>query len=113
MKSKEIIPYLEEATFARKTCEQLNKEFERVGIALNIDTSNHDKNYILKHLSIELTLISEHQSNLFAQLIYSIDLHEQEVNQIIQTSANVMEDIAHAILVRVAQKIYLRERFSS
>ena len=113
MKNNEITPHLKNASFARKTCEQLNKEFERVGIALNLDTANHDMNQIVDYLAKELTLISEHQSSLFAQLIYSIDLPEQQVNTIMQTSATIMEDLAQAILVRVAQKIYLRERFSS
>lgn len=112
MNNSEIIPYLSDESFARKTCEQLNKEFERVGITLALDTNKHDIQTIVNHIASELTLVLEQQSALFAQLIYSIDLPEKQVNTIMSNSASIMQDLSHAFLIRAAQKIYLRERFS-
>ena len=112
MKNSEIISYLNDKAFARKTCLQLIKEFDYIGIALPLDPDCNDQNKIEQIIAEELTSISSQRSELFAQLLYRVDIPEQGVKKTIATSNEVMSDLAHAFLIRVAQKIYLRERFS-
>ena len=113
MDQKELIANLENSDFARKTCLQLIKEFDRLGLHLPLEPSSRDQQDIIKIIAVELNVIAREKSELLAQLIYSIDLSEKNVKKSFEESENVINHLAHAFLIRAAQKVYLREKFSS
>lgn len=99
--------------FAKKTCQQLIREFNKIGIDLRINESTRDVNQLIHELKLEIDAIISNASHLLAQLFYSIDLPEEKVNKALESENDVAESIAKAILIRAAQKVYLREKFSS
>lgn len=113
MKNNEIIKRFEDQLFAEKTCLQLIREFDRVGISIPLDPKERDKDQIIKQLAMELGLIMEQAPQLLSQLFYAVDLPEEQIEKIFTKGEDVASEIAELLLIRAAQKVYIREKFSS
>lgn len=113
MNNNEIIKSLENADFAQETCKQIIKEFEKVGVALSLDINEKDTAIISKKIAEELDAIIGNAPHLLAQLFYSIDLPEEKVKAAMEKNDFIEEGIANAILIRSAQKVYIRKRYST
>ncbi|MBK6526409.1 MAG: hypothetical protein IPG07_13215 [Crocinitomicaceae bacterium] len=62
-------------------------------------------------LSPILTILSKRQPEQLSQFIYKVDLAEKKFFDSI-SSDQTLTHLAHLILEREAQKVYLRKRFS-
>lgn len=113
MKNNEIIKRFEDQLFAEKTCLQLIREFDRIGISIPLDPKERDKDQIIKQLATELGLIMEQAPQLLSQLFYAVDLPEEQIEKIFTKGEDVASEIAELLLIRAAQKVYIREKFSS
>lgn len=112
MKNNEIIQRFEDHSFAEKTCLQLIREFERVGISLPLNPKERNKDQIIKQLATELGLIMEQAPQLLSQLFYAVDLPEEKIEKIFTKGDDVASEIAELLLIRAAQKVYIRAQFS-
>lgn len=112
MKNNEIIKRFEDHLFAEKTCLQLIREFDRVGISIPLEPKERDKGQIIKQLATELGLIMEQAPQLLSQLFYAVDLPEEQIEKIFTKGEDVASEIAELLLIRAAQKVYIREKFS-
>lgn len=108
MKEAEIIKKLELPNFVVDTKEQLKREFLKVGIELKLDESMMTKTEIVQELSQELSAILDQHPQLLAQLFYSIDLSEEKVKSAMNFDENISDNIAELILIRAAQKVYIK-----
>jgi hypothetical protein len=107
-----IIQRLSNQDFVKATVRQLIKEFYKIGVDLPLNESMLTKEEILTELSAELSAIIDQRPQLLAQLFYSIDLSEDKVNKAMNFDENISDNIAELILVRAAQKVYIREVLS-
>jgi uncharacterized protein (UPF0147 family) len=112
LKKNELIQQFDNIEFARKTCFQLIKEFEKVGVVFQLDPSLNDVEKITYLIAKELETIATSSGELLAQLIYSIDLPEKTVRRSFEESEDVIQELSYAFIIRAAQKIYLREKYS-
>lgn len=108
MDKSEIIQRLTQPNFVQLTIKQLIREFSKIGVELRLHESMTTKEEILNELSAELSAIIDQHPQLLAQLFYSIDLSEEKVNKAMNFDENISDNIAELILIRAAQKVYLR-----
>lgn len=113
LKNEIIQQAFNEEKFRQSTIAQLNKEFIKVGVDLNLDTHISDKERIIEILQSEITVIQDQVPQLLAQLLYSFDLNEKKVSLAFQVPQDAPIILAEAMLWRAAQKVYLREKFRS
>jgi hypothetical protein len=112
LNKNEIIQRFSNQDFVSATIEQLIKEFYKIGVDLRINKTAQTKDEIIAELSAELDAIINQHPQLMAQLFYSIDLSEEQVNQAMNFDENISNNIAELILIRSAQKVYTRELYS-
>lgn len=111
---EELTLYLREETFADQVFQQLVKEFIKIGIEIQLQKSDFvTLEQFNKRLGEELELLANNAKSNFNQLLYLSDLPENKVNDIFELSENPMEELAHLLLIRTAQKIYLRKKYSA
>ena len=111
MNKNELISKLNNDIFIEKTLFQLQREFEKIGLAFDY-TLNSDYQKLVQQLSQDLSILFKQESNLFKQLLYSIDLPEREVDRIFSSAKDPLDELAELIIIRSAQKVYLRAYFS-
>lgn len=113
MRNEEIIQRLQEADFAEHTCNQVEREFLKVGLALKLVPPFSDLEHITVIIEREIETLLEQHPQLLAQLFYSMDLPEQQVNEIMMHATHVAYSLSEKIIRRCAQKVYLRQKFAS
>jgi hypothetical protein len=113
LRNEAIIQRLQEADFAERTCNQVEREFLKVGLALKVVPPFSDLDHITRLIELELEVLLEQHPQLLAQLFYSMDLPEQQVNEIMMHAPDVAYSLSEKIIRRCAQKVYLRQKFAS
>ncbi len=112
MKKNDIIERLKIPDFVQATKNQLVKEFSLVDLELTLQENTIEKNEILFDLSQEIEVLLRDNPERLAQLFYRMDLPESKTNDIIAHAENIAFSLAEIMLVRCAQKVYLRTVFS-
>lgn len=109
---KEIIKRFAEDSFAKATFQQVKNDFLKVGI----DVQFSDKDYQTKEaftnrLGEEIDAIMREVPHLLTQLLYLVDLPENQVDIMLNESQNPALDLADALLYRAAQKVYFKQKY--
>ena len=112
MLNQELIQQLNESAFAKATFSQLQKDFDRVGIALIFsDDVLQNASSFSAFLGSEIAVIMDQAPQLLSQLFYIADLPESQVNQLLNESESPQLALSEALLRRAAQKVIYRERY--
>jgi hypothetical protein len=110
--NNELIQQLNESAFAIATFTQLQKDFDRVGIALTFsDEVLQDAGSFSTFLSSEIAVIMDQAPHLLSQLFYIADLPESQVNQLLNESEHPQLALSEALLRRTAQKVIYRKKY--
>lgn len=99
--------------FVLKTIEQINKDL--IGVStkfLTIELTDKNSVYgkILSELQQIISTIVDHNSSILPQFIYRVDIKESEFMDALNDSTH--KKLAEKILIREAQKVFLRMKFS-
>lgn len=89
------------------------RDFSKVGIEFELSADIQQSESLAKALINELDAILEQRPDLFAHLLYIMDLSETKVKEIIQTSDYTARDLALPMIHRAAEKVYWRKRYST
>jgi hypothetical protein len=106
-----ILQALRKEDFLQKTLKQLQRDLARIGIEFPELTDSVDFEKAeteVKHILDDI--IHENPESL-PHILYIIDLSEDKVRKIIEQSENSSADLAYAILLRCAEKVFWKERF--
>lgn len=114
LNKKEIIKRFTEESFAEATFNQVKNDFLKVGIEIQFSEKDlSSKEAFTQQLSAEVEAIMREAPHLLTQLFYLIDLPENQVNEMLFDAENPTLDLANALLIRAAQKVYYRDKFKS
>lgn len=104
---------LSKEAFVLKTQAQLCKDFAPFQLNFPERFKNHAHSITEIELAIQeqLVRIMREGETRLLQLLYTIDIPEKQFLHLAQ-SAQFIEQLAQAILIREAMKVYLREKFS-
>jgi hypothetical protein len=96
--------------FAFKTIQQINKDLQGLS---SINVEHKETNDYLDVITNQLiNVISELENNhQLHQFIYKVDVPEQQWHLFLSTQDKIV--LAHQIIIREAQKVYLRAFFKS
>lgn len=113
MKQHELLIAFNDSSFVIKTQQQLLRDFNLAGLALNgIDPEvpqTHE--LICKHLISTVAYGIQHDFSTLTNLFYILDLPQQLVDTIIASDQST-EKLAELILARAAFKVFLKQKFS-
>ena len=112
MENNQLVKQIEDAHFAEKTCAQITKEFDKVGVSLPIPPPHNNFEHLCELVSKEVQVMLDQHPQLLAQLFYSMDLPEHQVNEIMVHASDIAYSLSEKMIIRAAQKVYLREKFS-
>jgi len=109
----ELQVYFDNAAFVLKTQHQIAKDFAAYRLFFSDQFSEQvlSREEILNAISEQLTAIMVEGETRLMQLLYTIDLSEQEFLSL-TTQANFLSLLSEKILFREAYKVYLRLQFS-
>ncbi|MEX1190587.1 MAG: hypothetical protein WEA99_01355 [Brumimicrobium sp.] len=114
MNKNEIIKRFAEESFAKATFDQVKNDFLKVGIEIQFaDEVYASKEAFTKQLGGEIEAIMREAPHLLTQLFYLIDLPENQIEIILKEAENPTLELANALLIRAAQKVYFREKYKS
>ncbi len=106
-----VLQALRKEDFLQKAVHQLQRDFSRIGIEFpNLIEVNTFEAAEEKVQTILDGIIHEHPESL-PHILYIIDLSEIKVRELIESSENSSADLAYAILLRCAEKVYWKEKF--
>lgn len=107
-----VLHELRKADFLQKAVHQLQRDFSRIGIEfpnlIEVTTFEAAEEKVQTILN---GIIHEHPESL-PHILYIIDLSEIKVRKLIESSENSSADLAYAILLRCAEKVYWKEKFN-
>lgn len=108
----DLLTKFDDSRFVTAVFNQIAKEFHKIGIALQFEITDL-QSYQQFHQCIadELEVIFRSSKQRFNQLLYSIDLPENKVNQIVKHGVEPLKELSELILIRVSQKVYFRMHF--
>ena len=111
---QEFITCFQQSDFATQVMAQLQKEFQKIGLELQL-TENQLETYdkFLAYLKEEISLLAEASPTRLHQLLYLADLPENHVNNIFKLADNPIDELSDLLLKRVASKVYLRQLYKS
>lgn len=109
----ELQVYFDNSGFILKTQHQILKDFAAYRLFFNERFSHEalSKDEILDAIAEQLSVIMLEGETRLMQLLYTIDLSEQEFLSL-TTQANFLSLLSEKILFREAYKVYLRMQFS-
>ena len=112
LNKKEIIKRFAEESFARATFEQVKNDFFKVGIEIQFK----DEHYVTKEafttqLGREIDAIMREAPHILTQLFYLVDLPENQVDIMLSEAENPALELADALLIRAAQKVYFKQKY--
>ncbi|MEX2482983.1 MAG: hypothetical protein WED10_00385 [Brumimicrobium sp.] len=114
LNKNEIIKRFAEESFAKATFDQVKNDFLKVGIEIQFaDEVYASKEAFTKQLGGEIEAIMREAPHLLTQLFYLIDLPENQIEIILKEAENPTLELANALLIRAAQKVYFREKYKS
>ncbi len=112
LNKKEIIKRFSEESFAKATFEQVKNDFFKVGIEIQFSDENYaSKDAFTKQLGGEIDAIMREAPHLLTQLFYLVDLPENQVDILLSDAENPALELAEALLIRAAQKVYFKQKY--
>jgi predicted ATP-grasp superfamily ATP-dependent carboligase len=91
--------------------EQLQKDFSTVNIKLDIDDETISLTEIKNR--IKNILIENFTNKLLTRLLYTIDINEEKISEIIlKSKSNYIDNIVEQIIIREMQKIIIRHYYN-
>ncbi len=110
----EINSFINEEDFVERTCQQIIKDFSTIypkDIDFRFNENGTLLNQLIEQISFLLEDISKMGTSTVLQLMYTIDIPEnQYYNSLGFDDSN--QKLAFIIIRREAQKVYLRNKFS-
>jgi len=113
-KQSALIQSFESSNYAESVFLQLAKEFSKVGISIIFHPEDLSSfSTFKKRLAEEIEVVMRTSPNSINQLLYLADLPENSVDEVFKLEAEPIEELAEMLLLRIAQKIYYREKYKS
>ncbi len=112
--SNDLKTFFNQKEFVALTIDQIKKDLQGLYYDDYYVDLDHSANLLqdsIHALSPILTILSKRQPEQLSQFIYKVDLAEKKFFDSI-SSDQTLTHLAHLILEREAQKVYLRKRFS-
>lgn len=106
-----VLQALRKEDFLQKTIHQLQRDFSRIGIDFPELEKLSSFEAAEKKVQVILDAIIHENPESLPHILYIIDLSEIKVRKLIESSENSSADLAYAILLRCAEKVYWKERF--
>jgi hypothetical protein len=112
LSEKDLGPYFSKEELIRQTAVQLQKDVESLGEGLEFSRFpvSYDELYTCS-LPLIRKLSLTRQEKLF-QLLYRIDVSEEQVAEAITSGGEISERITRLILLRELQKVVIRTFYS-
>ena len=106
--------FIDKENFVEKTCFQISKDFSTVyhdTIDFQFDGNEPLLSQLIQQLSSVIDEVSKMGSGTMLQLMYTIDLNENEYYNSLGFDDS-SQKLAFLIIRREAQKVYLKNKFS-
>ena len=108
----ELLIQIETNSLYQDLVNQLNKDFEIIGTAVNFSETENPTD-LLEFLQEVIAELLEKHFDVFLNLLYRIDINENEIKSIINEIAEDTEQqIAFLILKREWKKVWFRKFYS-
>ena len=107
-----LLLQIEQASLYQNLVNQLNKDFEIIGTAVDFSETTNPQD-LFDFLQEVVTTLLEKHFDVFLNLLYRIDINEQQIKPIINTiSDDAEQQIAFLILKREWQKVWFKKYYS-
>lgn len=107
--TQELITQIDTRVLYFKLVKQINKDFELIGLAIEVN-ENKSSLDLLSQLKKIVSLLIQQNFNDFLNLLYRIDISEQQITKIINSNTvNIEDQISFLILKREWQKVWFKE----
>lgn len=110
---RELENQFNQREFVLKTIEQINKDLNGIStqiLSIELIDKNSVYNKILNELQQIISSIVNKNPSMLPQFIYRVDIKESEFMAALNDSTH--QNLAEKILIREAQKVFLRMKFS-
>ena len=110
--NQELLNEIEATSLYQDLVNQLNKDFEIIGTAVNFSETENPQDLWSFLQEVIATLLEKH-FDVFLNLLYRIDIDERQIKTIInQMAADTEQQIAFVILKREWKKVWFRKFYS-
>jgi hypothetical protein len=107
--TEELFIEIDKTNLYQKIINQLNKDFELIGIDFSFDQNQDPKEFYIHLLDVVETII-QNKSDDFLNLLYRIDIDEIQIRNLIKNNSNkLINQISFLILKREWQKVWFKE----
>jgi len=108
----ELLVQIDQTSLYEDLVNQLNKDFEIIGTAVNFSETENPKD-LLEFLQEVISELLEKHFDVFLNLLYRIDINEHQIKTIInQLADDTEQQIAFLILKREWQKVWFKKFYS-
>lgn len=110
------IEQLQKPNLFEKFKEQVFKDFELTGLINDVPKINNNQlEHIFQSILNSITSIENRDTTALKNLLYRIDLSEQQIREAINKTPNrsYQEVITELIIKRILQKVILKQNYSS
>ncbi len=108
----ELLVQIDQTLLYEDLVNQLNKDFEIIGTAINFSETENPKDLFEFLQEVILELLEKH-FDVFLNLLYRIDINENQIKTIInQLADDTEQQIAFLILKREWQKVWFKKYYS-
>ena len=110
-----LTAYLNNRELLLQTVRQLQKDFSEFSITISFNGTEPDPyDYLVGQLTLVLEKLLETRREVLMNLLYRIDLSEEQVSKCVSTSMNeTATALARLILERELKKVLLRNYFKN
>lgn len=110
--NNDLLLEIERTALYQDLVKQLNKDFEIIGTAVNFSETENPLD-LFEYLQEVIAELLEKHFDVFLNLLYRIDINENEIKSIIdQMAADTEQQIAFLILKREWKKVWFRKNYS-
>lgn len=103
--TNELFSEVDKTNLVQKLIDQLNKDFRLIGTDYHFE-ENLIPNEIFLHLQNIIEIMLQNKFDDFLNLLYRIDIDENRIKEIIDTSNDVINQISFLILKREWKKVW-------
>ena len=108
----ELLIQIEQTLLYEDLVNQLNKDFEVIGTAVNFSETENPQD-LFEFLQEVISTLLEKHFDVFLNLLYRIDIDEHQIKTIInQIADNTEQQIAFLILKREWKKVWFRKFYA-
>jgi len=108
----ELLIQIEQTLLYEDLVNQLNKDFEVIGTAVNFSETENPQD-LFEFLQEVISTLLEKHFDVFLNLLYRIDIDEHQIKTIInQIADNTEQQIAFLILKREWKKVWFRKYYA-